>query len=340
MINRRTRATQTKLCITFSTVNTSNTRFVYDIIDSTMTMKPLNERTPDAQYQRLLRDILERGERVISQQGTDALTLIAPTPIRFRLENGFPVINERTMAPKENSHLPVTVWRQAIAEIFAFINGARTQKELEKFGVFWWKSWLTPEKCAKRGLEPGDNGPGSYGAAFHDFPTSEGEPFNQWKHIVEQIKEEPQLRTHFVTPWIPQYVGRGKGKTQKVVVCPCHGWVHLRVLNGKLTLHMFQRSADVPVGVPSNMVQYAALTLAIAQATELEPYEYVHSFSDAHIYIDQVPAVETMLAREPRPLATMTIDSSVKNIFDFRKEHFTLADYNPHPGIKGIPVAI
>jgi len=303
-------------------------------------MKPVSERTPDNQYQRLLRNILERGERTISQQGTDALTLIGPNPLHFKFENGFPIIGERNMAPKESERLPVTVWKQAIAEIIAFINGARTQSEYEKFGVYWWSSWLTPEKCTKRGLEPGDNGPGSYGAAFHDFPTSEGSTFNQWKHIIEQIKEEPQLRTHFVTPWIPQYCGRGKGKTQKVVVCPCHGWVHLRVINGKLTLHMFQRSADVPVGVPSNMVQYFALLMMIAQVTGLEPYEYVHSFSDSHIYVDQIPAVETMLSREPKKLATMALEPSVKDLFAFRKEHFALSDYDPHPGIKAIPVAI
>ncbi len=303
-------------------------------------MKPINERTADSQYQRLLRDILEKGVRTPSQQGTDALTLIGPNPLHFKLDNGFPIINERNMAPKESENLPVTVWRQAIAEICAFINGVRTQKGLEDFGAYWWKSWVTEEKCKKRGLETGDLGPGSYGAAFHDFPTAEGEKFNQFKFLIEQIKEQPQLRTHFVTPWIPQYTYRVKDRQQKVVVCPCHGWIHIRVIDNKLTLHMFQRSADVPVGVPSNMVQYAALTMAIAQATGLEPYEYVHSFSDAHIYVDQVPAVETMLSREPKKLATMTLDPSVKDIFALRKEHFTLSDYEPHPGIKAIPVAI
>ena len=305
-----------------------------------MNIKPLAERTPDAQYQRLLRDILEKGERTISQQGVDALTLIGPAPIRFRVNNGFPIINERNMAPKISERLPVTVWQQAIAEICAFINGVRTVEGLEKFGCYWWKMWCTKEKCEKRGLVEGDLGPGSYGAAFHDFPTAEGPAFNQFKHIIEQIKEEPQLRTHFISPWVPQYIGRGKGKQQKVVVAPCHGWVHLRVINGKLSLHMFQRSADVPVGVPSNMVQYASLLLMIAQVTGLEPYEYVHSFSDAHIYVDQIPAVETMLAREPRKLATMKIDPTIKDLFAFRKEHFTVEDYDPHPGIKGIPVAI
>lgn len=275
-----------------------------------------------------------------SQQGVDALTLIGPKPLHFKFENGFPIINERNMAPKVSERLPVTVWHQAIAEICAFINGARTLKQLEEFGCTWWTPWGTEEKCKKRGLETGDLGPGSYGAAFHDFPTQDGGTFNQFKHIVEQIMEEPQLRTHFISPWIPQYVGRGKGKQQKVVVAPCHGWVHVRIMDGKLTLHMFQRSCDVPVGVPSNMVQYAALMMMLAQVTDTIPYEYVHSFSDAHIYVDQVPAVETMLSREPRALATVKMNPNKKDLFSFRYDDFELLDYNPHPGIKGIPVAI
>jgi len=303
-------------------------------------MKPLSERIPDSQYKRLLKDILDRGTRSIAQQGTDTISLIGPAPLHFKFENGFPIINERNMAPKESERLPVTVWRQAIGEICAFINGARAQKSLEEFGVSWWKSWLTKEKCEKRGLEEGDLGPGSYGAAFHDFPTSEGKPYNQIQNIIEQIREFPHLKTHFITPWIPQYIIRGKGKQQKVVVCPCHGWIHLRVFDNKLTLHMFQRSADVPVGVPSNMVQYAALTMMIAHATGTIPYEYVHSFSDAHIFVDQIPAVETMLAREPKPLATMKLINTHDSIFDFRHSDFELSDYNPHPGIKAIPVAI
>ncbi|MFH1170480.1 MAG: thymidylate synthase [Candidatus Vogelbacteria bacterium] len=293
-----------------------------------------------SQYQRLLKDIVDRGVRTPSQQGIDAITLIGPNPMRFRLAEGFPMITERNMAPKISDNLPVTVWEQAIGEICCFINGGRTLAELEKFGCSWWRNWATPEKCAKRGLPAGDLGPGSYGPAFHDFPTKDGQVFNQFKHIIEQIQEEPQLRTHFVSPWIPQSIGRGKGKQQQVVVAPCHGWVHLRVIDGKLTLHMFQRSADTPVGVPSNMVQYGALLMMIAQVTGLEAYEYVHSFSDAHIYVDQMPAVETMLAREARSLPQLLLDPSVKDLFAFRREHFTLKNYNPHPGIKAIPVAI
>ena len=303
-------------------------------------MKPYNERTPDGQYQALLREIIEKGVRSPSQQGVDAITLIGPKPLHFKFENGFPIINERNMAPKISDKLPVSIWQQAIGEICAFINGARTLKQIESFGCSWWGPWATEEKCKKRGLETGDLGPGSYGAAFHDFPTAEGNTFNQYKHIVEQIKEEPQLRTHFVTPWIPQYVGRGKGKQQKVTIAPCHGWVHIRIIDGKLTLHMFQRSCDVPVGVPSNMIQYAALTMMIAQATNTIPYEFVHSFSDAHIYVNQMDAVQTMLAREARPLATVKMNTDKKDLFDFRYTDFELSDYNPHPGIKAIPVAI
>lgn len=304
-------------------------------------MKPISERTPDGQYKRLLRDVLERGERSRSQQGVDTISLIAPNPLHFRFDNGFPMITERNMAPLESERLPKTIWKQAIGEICAFANGVRTQEGLEKFGCYWWQSWVTEEKCKKRGLETGDLGPGSYGAAFHDFPTSEGGTYNQFQNIIEQIREFPHLKTHFISPWIPQYIIRGEGKQQKVVVCPCHGWIHLRVIDNKLTLHMFQRSGDVPVGVPSNMVQYGALLMMLAHATGTEPYEYVHSFSDAHIFVDQVPAVETMLAREDKVFPTMRMSTEgVNNFFDFRSDHFTLEDYAPHPGIKGIPVAI
>jgi thymidylate synthase len=306
-------------------------------------MKPYDKRTPDLQYRKLLQSILDNGERTNTQQETDAISFIGPNPMHFKFDNGMPVITERNMAPKVSERLPVTIWQQAIAEIIGFINGARTLEELEKFGCSWWAAWGTEAKCRKRGLETGDLGPGSYGAAFHDFPTAEGKPYNQIQNIIEQIIEFPHLKTHFISPWIPQYIIRGTGKQQKVVVCPCHGWIHLRVINNKLTLHMFQRSGDVPVGVPSNMVQYSALLLMIAQVTGYEAYEYVHSFSDAHIFVDQVPAVEEMLKREPRPFPTLQIKDSakhIKNIFEFRKDDFELVDYNPHPGIKNIPVAI
>lgn len=296
--------------------------------------------TIDTQYREILKKILDQGERTNTQLETDAITLMAPGSMRFKLADGFPMITERNMAPKESERLTVTIWKQAIAEIIGFINGARTLEQLESYGCHWWAPWGTEAKCRKRGLETGDLGPGSYGAAFHDFPTADGGSYNQFKNIVEQMKELPHLRTHFVTPWIPQYTIRGKGKQQKVVVAPCHGWLHFRILDNKLTVHMIQRSGDVPIGVPSNMVQYGALTMMLAQVLDVEPYEYIHTISDAHIYVDQVDAVEQMLAREPRALPSMKLTNPTKDLFVFRKDDFELSNYNPHPGIKNIPVAI
>ena len=292
----------------------------------------------DTQYRKLLQEVLDQGIRSTAQQGTDTISLIGAKPMRFRLADGFPMITERNMAPEFKNGKP-TVWQQAVAEIIAFINGARTQKELVEFGCHWWEPWVSEAKCKKRGLETGDLGPGSYGAAFHDFPTSEGENINQFALMLQQMRERPHLKTHFISPWIPQYTARVKGRQQKVVVCPCHGWVHLRVFDNKLVLHMFQRSGDVPVGVPSNMIQYAALTMMIAAVLDLEPYEYVHTISDAHIFVDQIPAVKQMLEREPRQLPTMTLASVKKDLFAYRYTDFALSNYHPHPGIK-MPVAV
>ncbi|MFA6404911.1 MAG: thymidylate synthase, partial [Candidatus Paceibacterota bacterium] len=137
-------------------------------------MKPIEQRLPDTQYRDLLKKILEQGIRTNTQQEVDAITLIGPGPMHFKIENGFPMITERNMNPKVSEMLKVTIWQQAIAEILAFINGARTLEQLEEFGCSWWVPWGTEAKCKKRGLETGDLGPGSYGAAFHDFPTNEG----------------------------------------------------------------------------------------------------------------------------------------------------------------------
>lgn len=289
-------------------------------------------KTADTQYRELLTSIMDKGIRSESQMEVDTITYLSPPSLRFDLSREFPVITERKISEK--------MWKGAIGELLGFINGARTQKELEAFGCTWWKSWVTEKKCAKRGLETGDLGPGSYGAAFHDFPTSEGETFNQFAAILQQIKERPFLKTHFITPWIPQYTIRIKGRTQKVVVCPCHGWMNIRILNNKLHLHMFQRSCDVPIGLPANLAQYAALTLALAEVTGYEAGEYIHSFSDAHIYADQIDKVKELLKREPRPLPKMKIINKKKDLFAYRADDFELYDYDPHPGIWDIPVAV
>ncbi|HEX3488490.1 MAG TPA: thymidylate synthase [Streptosporangiaceae bacterium] len=297
-----------------------------------MHYQPYDQRVPDSQYRQMLDRIAADGISVPTRQGPEALTLMQQT-MRFELANGFPVITERSLK---------SFWRKPIGELCAFINGATTLDELAAFGCDWWDPWATEAKTSARGLEPGHLGPGSYGGAFRHFPTVEGGEFDQFQHLVEQLTELPADRTHFVSPWIPQYQVRGTGKTPQTTISPCHGWVHVRVLAGGLHLHMFQRSGDVPVGVPSNMVQYAALLLMLEQLTGIEAAAYYHTISDAHIYADQLDQVRAMLGREERRLPTVFLNEDgqkVTDIHEFRAEHFEIADYHPHPFIGGIPVA-
>jgi thymidylate synthase len=293
---------------------------------------PPAAREPDPQYRQLLARIADEGTSVPTRQGPPALTLMQQG-MRFELANGFPMITERSLK---------SFWRKPIGELCAFINGATTLDELAAFGCDWWGDWATPQKTSSRGLPPGSLGPGSYGGAFRYFPTADGGSFDQFAHLVEQIRELPADRTHFVSPWIPQYQVRGAGKTPRTTIAPCHGWVHVRVIGGGLHLHMFQRSGDVPVGVPANMIQYAALLLMLEQLTRIPAAAYYHTISDAHIYANQLDAVQTMLGREARRLPTVTLTEAgrrVADIHDFRGEHFELADYEPHPSIPAIPVS-
>ena len=273
------------------------------------------------QYRTLLQRILAEGEHVLPQQGV-AARMVLGHQMRFDLTQGFPLVTERDLSGR--------FLLGALGELCCFLNGGQTQQELEAYGCSWWKRWVTAEKCTKRGLPPGDLGPGSYGAVWRRFPTAEGQPFDQITNIIEQIREFPNLRTHFVTNWAPQYTIRGTGKSQKVVVAPCHGQLHILIINGRLSLHHIQRSADAPVGLVFNLVQYAALAMMLGQVTGYPAHELVYTISDAHIYERQIPAVETLLRREPRPFPTVSLDPSIKDIFAFRPEHFTVSDYNPH----------
>jgi len=294
---------------------------------SNINYKPFESRTPDSQYQDLLRQIMDEGRDLNPIQGESA-RMIPGLQLRYKMENGFPLITERDMSGK--------FLQSAIGEHIAFLNGARTQKELEKFGCPWWKRWVTAEKCAVFGLKEGDLGPGSYGAAWTQFPTSEGASFDQIEHVVRQIKERPLLRTHIITPWIPQYTIQHDRLTRKVVVAPCHGWIHILAFpeSKELIVHHFQRSSDMPVGVPFNIVQYASFGLMLAELTGYTFVEYVHTFSDAHIYNSQYEYVKELISREPRRLPTVILDQGaikgIDNIKDFRPEHFKLSDYEPH----------
>ncbi len=318
--------------------------------------KPFAQRVPDLQYRMLLKRLLESGIRVPSRQGADALMLWG-VQMHFDMRNGFPMLMERNLAPASAVH---PQWQQAIGEICGFINGARTQEQLEKFGCHWWHLWVTSEKCADFGLFPGDLGSGSYGAAFHDYPTQthqrgrmgQGfEGFNQYAHLLEQMRDFPGDRTHIIDPWVPYHTLQSKRRKRQVVVAPCHGWQHYRIIGNELYLHMWQRSGDLILGVPNNTIQYAALGMMVAQVLGLRFRAFVHTISDCHFYL-QTPentpgckvstedVVRAMLVREPRAYPTVSIDSTVTDLFAFRTEHFTLTDYHPHPGIKSIPAAI
>lgn len=298
------------------------------------------ERKPDTQYRELLRRILSDGEFVESQQGENAMRVIGHM-LRFDLRDGtFPMITERDLL--SDGKKTKSTFFQALGELFGFLNGAHTQEELEKFGCGWWRPWVTAEKCAKRGLAPGDLGPGSYGPAWTAFPTAEGISFDQIQAILKQIKELPHLRTHFISPWAPQYIIRGQDITQKVVVVPCHGWLHILINTntGELSLHHFQRSADVPVGLVANLIQYGALTYMLAQVTGYRVKELVYTLSDAHIFQRQLPEVEAMLDTKPQPLPRLTVDPAVKDLRQFRQEHFTVHDYFPQQERKIIPTPV
>lgn len=293
-------------------------------------------RAVNFEYRRLLATTLDYGSLVPTRQGPKALTVMQATMAFYLEREGFPVITERSLK---------SFWRKPIGELCAFINGVTTITGLMEFGCDWWEPWATEEKSSRIGMPPGELGPASYGGAFHDFPMPGYEPesFDQFAHLVEQIRELPDLRTHFVSPWIPYWQVRGAGKTPGSTIAPCHGWVHVRVFDGELHLHMFQRSGDLPVGVPANMIQYSALMLMLEHLTGYKAGAYYHTISDAHIYEDQVYAVKEMLARPPRPLPTMLLNDAgrqVTDIHDFRAEHFELTDYDPHPSVGRIPVGV
>jgi thymidylate synthase len=296
---------------------------------------PYADRAPSTAYRDMLRAIRDGGVRLQTKQGQDALAL-AGHCMRFPMAQGAAVITERSIKGFVG---------KAIGELCAFINGARTLDELAEFGCDWWDAWATPEKCRARGLEPGDLGPGSYGHAFRHFTTNlDGEDpgFDQLPHLIEKLRDLPLDRTAVMSPWIPNANHRAEGVKSRNTIAPCHGWIHALVFGEKLHLIHNQRSGDTPIGVPANMAQYTALGLMLEHLTGYEFVEYVHWIQYAHIYVDQLPAVEEMLTREPRALPTLRLTETgrrVGEIHEFRSEHFELTDYHPHASISGIPVA-
>lgn len=283
--------------------------------------KSYKERTVDTQYRDLLQRILAHGKRINKTALDDPAYRLINQNMTFDLTNGIPIINERDLSEQI---------KQGFAELFAFINGARTHEELKQFGCLFWKRFVTKEKCEKRGLKEGDLGLGSYGAAWHDFPMPNGETFDQWAHVIPQIKERPELRTHELTPWIPYYLFRHSGIQQKTVVDPCHGWLHIFANeDGTMEMHHRQRSADGPVGLVFNIANYALLLMMIAQVTGYKATVLHYNIVDAHIYESQIADVEKLLQYDPQPFADLYLDPSIKDIHDFRLKHVEIHNYNP-----------
>lgn len=310
------------------------------------------KRFPDTQYKEVLKTLVKESYSSVSGMDESSHSYTDGIKLVFDLRNGFPLITERDLTRPSKPEVinnyvskpelrPVSgALKQALGEIIAFINGARTQAELESYGCTnFWRPWTVgldaERKAKKRGLEVGDIGPGSYGPAFHDFPTIEGEAFNQYENMINQIIDRPELKTHIISPYIPQYISRAPGRHQKTVIVPCHGLQHYHIVTsrGEIKLTHQQRSADSPIGLPFNFVHYASLLMMIGQVTGYKPTKLVYFISDAHYYDRHIEKVIELISRPPFPFPKLFIDPTVKNLFDFRVEHFMIEEYFAHPPI-------
>jgi thymidylate synthase len=231
--------------------------------------------------------------------------------MRFDLDDGFPLLTTKRL------HL-----RSIIHELLWFLKGDTNIRYLKENGVSIWDEWAD---------ENGDLGP-VYGYQWRSWPSPDGEPIDQISHLVEQIRDNPDSRRLIVSAWNPAQV-------EHMALPPCHCLFQFYVADGRLSCQLYQRSADIFLGVPFNIASYALLTMMIAQVTGLAPGEFIHTFGDAHLYSNHLEQVELQLSRQPRNLPRMKINREIGSIFDFRFEDFELLDYDPHPHIKA-PVAV
>jgi thymidylate synthase len=227
--------------------------------------------------------------------------------MRFDLSEGFPLITTKKL------HL-----KSIIYELLWFLDGDTNIKYLTDNGVRIWNEWAD---------ENGDLGP-VYGAQWRSWKGANGQTIDQISQVIDQIKNNPDSRRMIVSAW-------NVGELDKMALMPCHAFFQFYVADGKLSCQLYQRSADSFLGVPFNIASYALLTMMIAQVTELEVGDFVHTLGDAHIYTNHMEQVNLQLSRETRELPTMKINPDVKSIFDFKFEDFELEGYNPHPHIKG-----
>ena len=262
------------------------------------------------QYLDLLRHIREHGVMKGDRTGTGTQSVFG-YQMRFNLADGFPLLTTKKV------HL-----KSIIYELLWFIAGDTNVRFLQEHGVSIWDEWAD---------ENGDLGP-VYGHQWRSWQATDGRVIDQLSQVIDLIKHNPDSRRILVTAWNPSDV-------EKMALPPCHCLFQFYVADGKLSCQLYQRSADVFLGVPFNIASYALLTLMLAQVCGLQPGEFIHTTGDTHIYSNHFEQVALQLSREPRPLPTMKLNPEVKSLFDFKYEDFTLENYNPWPSIKA-PVAV
>lgn len=262
------------------------------------------------QYLDLLRHVLDCGKFKADRTGTGTYSVFG-AQARFDLRRSFPVLTTKKL------HL-----RSIIYELLWFLRGDTNVRYLQENKVTIWDEWAD---------EKGDLGP-VYGKQWCDWRTADGRSINQIDNVIAQIKKNPDSRRHIVTAWNP-------GEIEQMALAPCHALFQFYVNDGELSCQLYQRSADLFLGVPFNIASYALLTCMVAQVCDLKPGEFVHTFGDLHLYANHLEQARLQLSREPRPLPQMKINPAVKNIRDFKFEDFELVGYNPHPGIKA-PIAV
>jgi thymidylate synthase len=257
------------------------------------------------QYHKLLKHILDHGVKKEDRTGTGTLSVFG-YQMRFNLAEGFPLVTTKKL------HL-----RSIIHELLWFLQGDTNIKYLKENNVSIWDEWADAE---------GNLGP-VYGYQWRSWPSHEGGHIDQISQLIDQIKRNPDSRRLLVSAWNVACVN-------DMALPPCHTMFQFYVAEGKLSCQLYQRSADTFLGVPFNIASYALLTLMIAQVCELQPGEFIHTFGDAHLYLNHLEQTELQLSRDLRALPTMKINPSVKDIFGFKFEDFELQNYDPHPHIK------
>lgn len=275
------------------------------------------------QYLDLMRHVMEHGHKKTDRTGTGTISVFG-YQMRFDLQQGFPLITTK------KCHL-----RSIIHELLWFLKGETNIGYLKEHGVSIWDEWAT---------EDGELGP-VYGAQWRSWQSADGRVIDQISQLIADIKRTPDSRRLIVSAWNPALLPdtavspKENAALGRQALPPCHTLFQFYVNDGKLSCQLYQRSADIFLGVPFNIASYALLTLMVAQVCDLQPGEFIHTFGDAHLYLNHLEQVQTQLAREPFPMPKMQLNPDINDIFAFRFEDFTLVDYQAHPHIKA-PVAI